>query len=386
MNILLVTGVFPSSNREKVLGGGAKAVYIIASGLSKRGHTVKILAPGVNNQEWKYQGVSVISIRSNSIFEKDNDFLIGLSIVRRELEFQRAITKINENWKIDVIQYAGWYGVGLLHFSRIPSVMRISSYTKQLDLGYSDRRTKMLSCLECMAAQRMNFIYAPGNVTVKALERDTKRKVATIETPYIPELVKEDTKIFDTKLYGKRYLLFFGNFQPYKGIYVIKDILNNILTKYEDIYFVFVANVPEKKMEREFITAAGENGDRVMFLGKLPHTSLFPIIREAESILMPSLMDNFPNGCAEAMALGNVVIGTDGSSLEQFITDGYNGFLAQRNSAESLEEKVNQSLNLSVEERKKMIQHAKERIKELDPEDYFTKLEKIYTKVINRNR
>lgn len=53
-------------------------------------------------------------------------------------------------------------------------------------------------------------------------------------------------------------------------------------------------------------------------------------------ILMPSLSDNLPNSCAEAMSLGKIVIGTNGSSLEQFIENKKNGFLAKIGSAENL--------------------------------------------------
>ena len=55
--------------------------------------------------------------------------------------------------------------------------------------------------------------------------------------------------------------------------------------------------------------------NRVMRLDSVRHAQLFPIIRNAAFVALPSLADNFPNTCLEAMALGKVVIGTRGRSL-----------------------------------------------------------------------
>ena len=56
--------------------------------------------------------------------------------------------------------------------------------------------------------------------------------------------------------------------------------------------------------------------------------------------MLPSLIDNSPNSCLEAMGLGGVVIGTRGSSLDELITDGVNGFLVTPNDPDALAEKM----------------------------------------------
>src|ERR1051326_7456438 len=52
--------------------------------------------------------------------------------------------------------------------------------------------------------------------------------------------------------------------------------------------------------------------------------------RASASVVLPSLIDNLPNSCLEAMGLGRVVIGTKGTSFEELITDEANGFLIEQ--------------------------------------------------------
>jgi glycosyltransferase involved in cell wall biosynthesis len=53
-------------------------------------------------------------------------------------------------------------------------------------------------------------------------------------------------------------------------------------------------------------------------------------------VVLPSLIDNLPNACLEAMALGKPVVGTRGASFEEMIRDGETGFLVPAGDAEAL--------------------------------------------------
>ena len=72
---------------------------------------------------------------------------------------------------------------------------------------------------------------------------------------------------------------------------------------------------------------AGPCRGRVLYLGKMRHGQLLPVVRKALAILLPSRLDNLPSTCIEAMAEGKTVIGTRGTSFEQLIEDGENGLL-----------------------------------------------------------
>jgi glycosyltransferase involved in cell wall biosynthesis len=387
MNILFVTGIFPESKRETVMGGMANAVFKSAIGMKKRGHRVRVLTVSTSEGRWQYHGLDVISVRTVWDIDNNNALDILWKILRREYYIQKKIKKLNEDEQIDIIQYTGWFGIGLFHKKSIPAVMRVSSYTKiQLANNYSIWKKTILECVEYLAARRMNFIFAPSRIMAGGLQRDLNRKVAVIETPFYKEDIKEDDIIVKNKLKSKRYILYFGRMSVDKGILVIRDILYPLLKKHNDLYFVFAGNGSMYKgiqIKDELLKSAGVYKDRLIFGGMLSQERLVPVMKEAEVIVMPSLADNFPNSCAEAMALGKIVIGTNGSSIEQFITDGVNGFLTKIGSSQDLEECIEYVLNLGDEQKVVVSKNAIERIKLLDLDKYSKKMEHIYNQVLN---
>lgn len=173
MNILFVTGQFAMNSRDKSLGGMALSVFKGAKGLQNRGHQVCILTVDSTDKEWDYQGVPVISI---DVYynNKDNYNIRFLwDVLKREYTIEKAICKLHRKWHIDIIQYTGWFGIGLFHYHKIPAVMRISSYTKaEFKNEFSLSRYWLLSKLELLAARRMNYVFGPGkNVAFEVEDR-----------------------------------------------------------------------------------------------------------------------------------------------------------------------------------------------------------------------
>ncbi len=386
MNILFVTGLFANDERDTALGGMSGAVYKSALGMQQRGHSVRILACAGRERRWRYQGLDVISVRVGQGIEEKAAGAMLIDILKRELAVRRYVQKLDCEKAIDIVQYTGWFGVGLLHPCGIPAVMRMSSYTKvQLSNNFSTGKRFLLEAVEYLAAKRMNFVFAPSRITAAGLEKDIQRAVVVMETPFRQEETKWDDSILRSRLESKRYLLFFGRMTVDKGIYVIRDMLHEILDRYREIHIVFAGGINRHEgvlVSDELMEAAGEHGSRVVFLGLLPKERLLPVIDGAELILMPSLADNFPNACAEAMSLGKIVIGTDGSSLEQFIQDGVNGYLVERNNPGQLCRCVDRVLRMEPGQKELVSIRARKKIEGLDLESYSKKMEKIYTRVI----
>ena len=386
MNILFVTGLFANDERDTALGGMSGAVYKSALGMQQRGHSVRILACAGRERRWRYQGLDVISVRVGQGIEEKAAGAMLIDILKRELAVRRYVQKLDCEKAIDIVQYTGWFGVGLLHPCGIPAVMRMSSYTKvQLSNNFSTGKRFLLEAVEYLAAKRMNFVFAHRMFTAAGLEKDIQRAVGVMETPFRQEETKWDDSILRSRLESKRYLLFFGRMTVDKGIYVIRDMLHEILDRYREIQVVFAGGINRHEgvlVSDELMEAAGEHGSRVVFLGLLPKERLLPVIDGAELILMPSLADNFPNACAEAMSLGKIVIGTDGSSLEQFIQDGVNGYLVERNNPGQLCRCVDRVLRMEPGQKELVSIRARKKIEGLDLESYSKKMEKIYTRVI----
>lgn len=93
-------------------------------------------------------------------------------------------------------------------------------------------------------------------------------------------------------------------------------------------------------------------------------------------------MDNLPNSCIEAMALGCVVIGTYGASFEQLIRNKENGLLFQRDSVNAFIMAVDYLMNLPEDERIQMGKKAADSIRRLEPEQVYRNLILFYENTI----
>ena len=99
-------------------------------------------------------------------------------------------------------------------------------------------------------------------------------------------------------------------------------------------------------------------------------------------VVLPSRIDNYPNTCLEAQALGKIVIGPRGSSLEEMIIDGETGFLSTPGSVESLVAVIQGGLSLS----EKALKRLEENISHLNQirknNDQISALIRLYQRTV----
>lgn len=386
MHIVFVTPFFTNNERQP-LSGMPQYVYKISSLMQRRGHDVEILAGASSDRIWKYKNIKVYNAKWSGTLE---GAAIGISagVIKREYALQKKLHEINAGVPIDIVQYAGWSGTGFMHSLRCPAVLRLSTYSK---IQYSQNELfknhiGVYSFWERLSGRRADGIIAPSKVIGENFGKDIHRKVTTMETPYTNAVV-EDSKIYDETLKGKRYLLFYGIFSKDKGFEVIGDMLSQLFKEDSELFFVCAGwNVKTEsgKALQQLRKKLGEHKNRVIYLGLLNHQYLYPVIRNAECVLIPSLIDNLPNACLEALSLNKIVIGTYRTSLEQMISDGENGFLSEPGDEFSLLDSVKKVLRLTEEQKKGMITKSRKSIRKYDPDAAVKKLERYYKWLIKK--
>lgn len=384
MNILFVTGLFVKENQN--LGGMPNYIYKATTSLKERGHNTYILAADDENREWEYKGIKVFSVKTCPHVTRFAWIAYGMHAILRDLVLQRKIKKLVKQLNIDIIQYTGWFGVGILHSKKlgIPAVMRMSSYAKiQLVSAFTESQIKVISKMERLAAKNMDGIFAPSKIIADTFGKDIGREVKVIETPFKLGCSKEnwDYSLWTEKFEGKKYLFFFGRLTPDKGILTIKRALYDILEKYRDITFVFAGdtvNIDGRNIVDILKDNAGEHRNRIIYLGSLKREQLYPMISKAYAVLLPSLMDNLPNSCMEAMYLEKSVIGTKGTSLDQMIEDGVSGLLIEPDDEDGLISKINILMNMDHNQLEMMGKKAKERISNMHPDKTIKQLMAYY--------
>jgi glycosyltransferase involved in cell wall biosynthesis len=81
-------------------------------------------------------------------------------------------------------------------------------------------------------------------------------------------------------------------------------------------------------------------GQSVEFLGAMPQGELVREMRSADALVLPSRFEPFGIVVLEAMAAGLPVVAARVGGIPELVTDGFNGMLFDRGSAESLSSKL----------------------------------------------
>jgi glycosyltransferase involved in cell wall biosynthesis len=400
LKIAFVTPEFTLDDRFS--GGLANYVSRVSAALVDQGHRVTVFTRGKTDVVQAWNGVQVYTVSGlldpkHRLWDKldfffRNKFYCPYQDVKAAWCLWRKYREaVQSEGSFDIVQLANVQAVGLF-FKPIAGetlVTRLSSYRPLWDrqAGIPENWfVRMRWWLEEKAIRRTRFHYAPSRFVADYVQKGYNfENVEVVETPFFQEVVEPDRSVYESKLAGKRYLLFFGRLTQMKGVHRLAEALPEVLRKHEDLHAVFAGAdtnlAPGGGGMRDYIrkTIGSEFTDRLVFFDPLRHELLYPIIENAEWVVLPSIVDNLPNTCLEAMGLGRPVIATRGSCFEQLITDGKNGFLSEADDAESLRASINLALKLSPEDREQIGKQAKDSLERLRPENAIPKLIQLFT-------
>jgi len=203
---------------------------------------------------------------------------------------------------------------------------------------------------ELMQLKSSRHLFAPSRALSRMLTEEADiPHVEVIPSPAYVETLTEDDALYRERLDGKRYLLYVGRLQRHKGVDVLGDALPPVLERDPGLHVVFAgADAPDfdgVSMRAKLSRQLEAFGDRLAFLGQTPHERLYPVIRKALAVVLPSRIDNLPNTCLEAMTLGRPVVGTRGTSFDELIENRVTGFLCQPGDAAGLTQAMTDALD-----------------------------------------
>jgi glycosyltransferase involved in cell wall biosynthesis len=387
MKIIFVTPEFLVKNRPST--GLPNYLYKVSKALIQFLHTPIIVTAGEKDEHTFYDGIEVYrkAIILSNTQKPVLDYI--MNSIQMNYILNKKVTELCKTTKIDLVQYASLFGLGLFHKVNIPAIMRLSSYAKVSfqtnSQNYSKTLVQVMTFIEKLASKKMVGIISPSNIMADAFSNDIKRKVQVIETPYVNDIIETNNDIYNKILKNKKYILYFGILSEEKGVFNIVDIIPSILNRYPDYHFVFVGK-PILYNGRSSVNIIKDKTidykDNITFLSPLTHESLYPIIEHATLVILPSWMENLSNACIESMNFKKVVIGTAGASFEQLIEDGISGFLAKPNNSASLLKTVERAITLSEKDKMIIGENAKQRINKLAPEVVVKKLIRYYKYIL----
>lgn len=394
MRVAFVSSQAQFTSGQEFASGPANYLLRVSLSLQKRGHEAVLFALGEHDDEKNVEGLRVITVG-----EKTPSKLARLANLTPHVHayyskvLNKRLRSYHRERPIDIIQYTNYRATALFRPAEIPAVMRISSYRPLWDeahkTGGKTRSRRRARDLEFQAFSRVDRIYGPSRVLSEAVERDTGRKVSVIEPPFFFEIEETDPSLLEQRVGAEPFVLFVGSFTERKGVHLLAEAVPQLLEENPRLRFLLAGRdkpYREGTMLEYVRSRAGALAERVIYLGELAHRQLYPFLPAARAVVLPSLMDNLPNSCLEAMAAGGVVVGAEGASFEELIDDGASGFLARNGDVASIVRSVRRALDLTDAERNRIGSAARERIGRLAPENQIPKLIAFLEETIEEHR
>ncbi|MGH2536623.1 MAG: glycosyltransferase family 4 protein [Candidatus Promineifilaceae bacterium] len=398
MRIGLVTTEYPGTGLPSA--GLGSYVQRLSRALIEAGHAPTVVVSGSASANLRDQGVQVVvadsRLRAPLKFANHATAKVfgrSMTILKRALAVRQVVLELDSRARFDILHYASSAGVGLFLPTNRPTVCRLSSYAAMWHAAGDFSHITPLyiwqeKFWERRAICRADTIFAPSQVVADYVSKELNRDVNVIRSPMALTLGDVDPDLYQRCLAGKLYLLHFGRLTLAKGIDIVAQAARPILEAHPNLQLVLCGSEvvyrsgPASQM---VIRSAGEHSDRVVYLGKLSQAQLIPIVANAHAVILPSRVDNLPNTCIEAMALGRVVIGTSGTSLDELIEDGRSGFIIQPGSAAELLPVIEHVLSLSSAEVAEIGRQARRRLEPLRPEVVVPKLISFYEEAIDQH-
>lgn len=403
MRIAFITPEFVTE--PSYSGGLANYLGRVTVALAAEGHDIHVFTRSTTpNESIQFQGVTVhrvLPLWDQRMILDHVDPLVPRRLYNPYQDLKaawclwQAWLKIHGENPFDLTQVANVMAVGLFfRFSNKQAklVTRLSSYRPLWDTAAGipiNLGVKLRWTMERWAITGLPYAYAPTSFVAQATELNyAMTNIQVIESPFYLEEETQELDLFNQYAQHKQYLLFFGRMTQMKGVHVLVEALKKILVQQQDIHVFFIGNdaiAPDGGKMSDYIKAELREfiSSRVMVLGSVRHDRLYPFIMNARLIVLPSLMDNLPNTCLEAMGIGKVVIATTNSCFEQVITSGLSGFLVCPNDSKALEEKILEVWQLDDQTLIKVGEAAKEAISRLHPDHAIPRLIAYYESLIN---
>src|SRR4051812_1129620 len=136
-----------------------------------------------------------------------------------------------------------------------------------------------------------------------------------------------------------------GSFEPRKG----QDVLADAIGKLDDamrarIRFKMAGRVLDEQFYFELESVVASFSE-VELIDALDHSDALRLLNETDVIVLPSRDETMPIAILEAMGLGKAVISSDVGGVSEWLRDGMNGLLAEKENPETLAEALAKCAN-----------------------------------------
>jgi glycogen synthase len=364
MNLLYISNEYPP---ETGLGGIGTYTRHIARGMSARGHSVHVVcrSPDDSKHETTDGAVIVHRVPPARFGLPQAPVMFPVRSIIRKLFFQSLVKSawslaaadtarglINQGQKFDIVESAECNGESY-HLKNIRDIRRVVklhtpwSMVRALDRipeGVCDRTVS--DRMERVAACTAHAVSSPSRELAQLMQ--TRWRLSPVA--FLPNPIP----VSDYPESDGSGLIYTGRVERRKGIHVLvlayaelcRDTTPPILRIVGRPY----GELPDGSAYGDYIERLINQHDltnRIEWIRGVPSTEVKRYLRKSSIAVFPSLWENFPYSCLEAMASGLAVISSKTGGYLDMIEDGVSGLLVAPENHLLLAQKIRELIGQS---------------------------------------
>jgi glycosyltransferase involved in cell wall biosynthesis len=397
-------------SKETNFGGIATYIEYISQYLISQGHEVHVITEAVKKtRDYIDKKVFVHAIKPN-YFWRENYFLneilklkvIDMVIGRMAHAFffnfpaYMKFRKLNKDVQFDIVEAEDGGGIANL-IGKLHNINLITKCHTSWTIGdiLNKRHKKnypdeiLIKYLEDSQIRNSKYINADSYALRLKTSIIHKIPIKRIDVLYYGLDISEINAYSRRRqsIVREEYIIYFGRIEERKGIDVLAKAIKKVFKKNKKIKLVLVGDRPgySRDLKTPLIKINRENSHRIIFLPKMNKEKLWPLVAQAEAVVLPSRWEAFGFTCLESMALGCIVIASAGSGFEEQIQeDGVNGFLFSPGNHVELSKKILFALKLPERKKKEIRKNAFIRAKDFDNSVTNKKALEYYSNVLRK--
>jgi glycosyltransferase involved in cell wall biosynthesis len=207
---------------------------------------------------------------------------------------------------------------------------------------------------ERQVALNADLVVSPSRRLASRLREDWMipgDKLVVLANPHIP-----DTSLLSLPPSSKAEVIsFHGSIRYFKGVHILFDAMAPLMAARPALRLLLAGSVGDSPVPDISWTAWIKNRlvnwrdtlewlqprlapwwSRVEYAGFIPPEQLSAHLARADICVFPSLFDNFPGACLEAMSAGRAIVATRSGGMEEMLGDDEAGLLVPPGNAKAL--------------------------------------------------
>ncbi len=388
MKIAFISYEFPP---ETGYGGIGTYTYQISKALSARGHHVEVFSSSPDKE------VLDVEIENSVILHR-------VKADKRSIFSERIVEifqKRNAIIGFDLIESPEYCAEGMAvrkAFNEIPMVVKLHApllLSKDLNNVYKKKSIKAVIKKytglnkydktrdhDYVFASCANAVCSPSQALAMVVKEKWNIRnvdiVPNVFVPSAPYLSLPVESSFDR-------ICFVGKLNVLKGMKALTKAIPLVLQKHPVAKFRFIGKDGESpdgsgSSMKEYITKALDKyTSNLEFTGYVTHDEIPLFLADCDMVVLPSLWENYPYTCLEAMSAGKAVVGSYSGGMKEILQQGKGGFLINPEKPREIAHAISwllshpeKRIEMGYYNRKQTEQHAELTLN--DAEEYYFKL------------